>query len=152
MRDRDRPNKFPANLIRNTHRYRYLQVKSDPYGQAVSLSKDARVILDGVCHKLMSTYKYKLFNLGGSAGGLKLTKDATKFRVVPGLAGQNTVSFQSCKDKSKYLRHQNFVMKLAAGTSQLFKKDASFWLADGNAIDSVWLRSINFPKQYVRHK
>ncbi|NUT47179.1 MAG: 1,4-beta-xylanase [Saccharothrix sp.] len=76
-----------------------------------------------------------------------------QFRVVPGLAGSGTVSFQSVNYPGYYLRHYSYDFVLAAddGTST-FKADASFRQVAGLA-SSSWssFQSYNYPDRYIRH-
>ncbi|GAB2979458.1 glycoside hydrolase family 43 protein [Saccharothrix stipae] len=77
----------------------------------------------------------------------------SQFRVVPGLAGTGTVSFQSVNYPGYYLRHYAYDFVLAAddGTST-FKADATFRQVAGLA-SSSWssFQSYNFPDRYIRH-
>ncbi|ONI93107.1 1,4-beta-xylanase [Saccharothrix sp. ALI-22-I] len=75
------------------------------------------------------------------------------FRVVPGLAGTDTVSFQSVNYPGYYLRHRNFDFVLAPddGTAT-FKADTTFRQVAGLA-SSSWssFQSYNYPDRYLRH-
>ncbi|MEU4443185.1 glycoside hydrolase family 43 protein [Actinosynnema sp. NPDC050801] len=77
----------------------------------------------------------------------------SQFRVVPGLAGSGTVSFQSVNYPGYYLRHYAYDFVLAAddGTST-FKADATFRQVAGLA-SSSWssFQSYNYPDRYIRH-
>ncbi|MFD1146526.1 glycoside hydrolase family 43 protein [Saccharothrix hoggarensis] len=76
-----------------------------------------------------------------------------QFRVVPGLAGTGTVSFQSVNFPGYYLRHSDFDFVLAYNDgTDLFKADATFEQVAGLA-SSDWksFRSYNFPDRYIRH-
>lgn len=76
------------------------------------------------------------------------------FRMGPGLAGRNTVSFESKNFPGYYLRHQNFRIKLhRMDGSELFRKDASFLVVPGLGNPS-WnsLESYNFPGYFLRHQ
>ncbi len=78
----------------------------------------------------------------------------SSFRLVPGLAGGNTVSFESKKYPGYYLRHQGFRIKLhQLDNSDLFRKDASFRVVPGLA-DPSWnsFESVNYPGRYLRHR
>ncbi|MFD0201102.1 MULTISPECIES: glycoside hydrolase family 43 protein [Saccharothrix] len=76
-----------------------------------------------------------------------------QFRVMPGLAGTGTVSFQSVNYPGYYLRHSNYDFVLAAddGTAT-FRADATFRQVAGLA-NSAWssFQSYNFPDRYLRH-
>ncbi|WP_277207493.1 glycoside hydrolase family 43 protein [Isoptericola croceus] len=76
-----------------------------------------------------------------------------QWRIVPGLAGTDTVSFQSVNFPGYYLRHENYVLNLRQDDgSARFKADASFRAVDGLASPS-WTsyQSYNFPDRYIRH-
>ncbi|WP_033443373.1 glycoside hydrolase family 43 protein [Saccharothrix sp. NRRL B-16314] len=77
----------------------------------------------------------------------------SQFRVVPGLAGSGTVSFQSVNYPGYYLRHYGFDFQLVAddGTAT-FRADSSFHQVAGLA-SSSWssFRSYNHPDRYIRH-
>ncbi|MDQ2585019.1 glycoside hydrolase family 43 protein [Saccharothrix yanglingensis] len=77
----------------------------------------------------------------------------SQFRVVPGLAGSGTVSFQSVNHPGHYLRHYGFDFVLAAddGTAT-FRGDATFRQVAGLASAS-WasFQSYNHPDRYIRH-
>lgn len=77
----------------------------------------------------------------------------SQFRVVPGLAGSGTVSFQSVNYPGYYLRHYGFDFQLAAddGTAA-FRADSTFHRVAGLA-SSSWssFRSYNYPDRYIRH-
>ena len=77
----------------------------------------------------------------------------SQFRVVPGLAGSGTLSFQSVNHPGHYLRHYGFDFVLAAddGTAT-FRGDATFRQVAGLASAS-WasFQSYNHPDRYIRH-
>ncbi|WP_125775072.1 glycoside hydrolase family 43 protein [Antribacter gilvus] len=76
-----------------------------------------------------------------------------QWRIVPGLAGNGTVSFQSVNYPGYYLRHQDYVVVLAQDDGSAgFKADASFTPVAGLA-SSSWTsyRSSNYPDRYLRH-
>lgn len=75
-----------------------------------------------------------------------------QWKLVPGLADQNAVSFQSVNNPNYYLRHSNSSVVLNQNdNSDLFKQDATFYKTEGFA-DSSWtsFRSYNFPDKYIR--
>ncbi|CAH1208360.1 hypothetical protein PAECIP111892_03096 [Paenibacillus auburnensis] len=78
--------------------------------------------------------------------------DDSKFRIVSGLAGSGTISFESVNYPGYYLRHSNYslVLKKSDGTD-LFKNDSSFMRVPGLA-DTSWVsyRSYNFPDRYIQ--
>ncbi|MBX3159068.1 MAG: AbfB domain-containing protein [Deltaproteobacteria bacterium] len=78
-------------------------------------------------------------------------KDAS-FRVVPGLAGGGTVSFEAANYPGHYLRHQGFRIKLMKSDgSKLFRDDASFTPAPGAAGRGTTFRASNYPEHALRH-
>jgi hypothetical protein len=78
----------------------------------------------------------------------------SQFRVVPGLTGSGTVSFQSVNYPGYYLRHYGYELELAADDgSAVFREDATFRQVPGLA-DGSWssFQSFNYPDQYLRHQ
>ncbi|MEA3325465.1 MAG: AbfB domain-containing protein [Euryarchaeota archaeon] len=77
-------------------------------------------------------------------------KDAT-FKIVPGLADDSCVSFESLNYPGYYLRHQNFQIKLHKKTGDwLFKKDATFKVVPGlNDNRQVSFESLNYPGYFI---
>ncbi|PSL55868.1 glycosyl hydrolase family 43 [Saccharothrix carnea] len=76
-----------------------------------------------------------------------------QFRVMPGLAGTGTVSFQSVNYPGYYLRHSNYDFVLAADDgSATFRADATFRQVAGLA-NSSWssFQSYNHTDRYLRH-
>jgi hypothetical protein len=79
--------------------------------------------------------------------------DAT-FRIVPGLAGEDSISLESVNYPGYYLRHQGYQIKLhqASGDS-LYRSDSSFRVKPGLADRTkVSLESVNYPGYYLRHR
>jgi arabinogalactan endo-1,4-beta-galactosidase len=79
--------------------------------------------------------------------------DDSRFRVVPGLAGNGTISFESVNFPGYYLRHSSFNLVLAQSNgTTIFNNDASFVRVPGLA-NSSWVsyQSYNFPDRYIRH-
>ena len=90
--------------------------------------------------------------LGGRDRNLiKLGKQATRFRIVPGLSDKENVSFEQDGEEGHYLRHYAFKMKLEARPDGdgLFDADATFKLVrlPGN---KVQFQSVNYPNKFVR--
>lgn len=79
--------------------------------------------------------------------------DDFKFRVVEGLAGENSISFESVNFPDYYLRHVNFVLFLAPREdSEVFKNDSSFIVKEGLSNSNlVSFEAVNFPGYYLRH-
>ncbi|NBM18732.1 AbfB domain-containing protein, partial [Streptomyces sp. GC420] len=77
----------------------------------------------------------------------------SRFRVVPGLAGDGAVSLESANHPGHYLRHRNFeVWAEPADGSALFANDASFHRRAGlsDPAAGVSFESHNFPGRYIR--
>jgi hypothetical protein len=80
--------------------------------------------------------------------------DDSSFRIVKGLAGVDTISFESRNYPGHYLRHQGFRIKLhRPDGSELFRNDASFRVVKGLA-DTSWrsFESVNYPGYFLRHR
>jgi GH43 family beta-xylosidase len=76
----------------------------------------------------------------------------SQFRIVPGLAGNGSISIESTNFPGYYLRHSNFEVYLAQNDgSTLFAEDASFYQRAGLAGDGLSFESYNFPGRYLRH-
>jgi hypothetical protein len=83
-----------------------------------------------------------------------LDRADASFRMVPGLAGGDSVSFESKNYPGHYLRHQDFRIKLhPADSSSLFRNDASFRVKPGLA-NASWgsFESVNYPGYHLRHR
>lgn len=78
----------------------------------------------------------------------------SQFRLVTGLAGSGTVSFESANFPGYYLRHKNYEIWLERNDgSALFHNDASFYRRTGLAASAgVSFESLNFPGRYLRHR
>lgn len=86
----------------------------------------------------------------------------SSFRIVRGLAGAGTVSFESRNFPKHYLRHQHFRIRLQKSDgSALFRKDASFRrrhaLASGLSHvpldhDLVSYEAVNYPGYFLRSR
>ncbi len=77
-----------------------------------------------------------------------------QFKLVPGLANANGVSFQSVNYPGSYLRHRNGEIWLDSyDGSNLFAADATWFqragLADSNLTS---FESYNYPGEYLRHQ
>ncbi|XP_065644918.1 uncharacterized protein LOC136075493 [Hydra vulgaris] len=81
---------------------------------------------------------------------------AEEYRIVRALNGRSdSVSFQSVKESNKYLRHQDFILKLHQVDlySDLFKNDASFIICPNKYYPGyVSLESTNYPGFFLRHQ
>jgi len=80
--------------------------------------------------------------------------DDSVFKLTPGLADPDCISFESKNFPGYYLMHDNFkiVLKKFDGSDD-FRKCATFrkvsGLADKNLVS---FQSINYPERYIRHK
>jgi GH43 family beta-xylosidase len=77
----------------------------------------------------------------------------SQFRIVPGLAGNGTVSLESANHPGHYLRHRDFEVWLDRNDgSALFRNNASFRQVAGLADASgVSFESHDHPGRYIRH-
>jgi hypothetical protein len=77
----------------------------------------------------------------------------SQFRIVPGLAGNGTVSLESANFPGYYLRHRNHEVWVEPNDgSTLFRNDASFYQRAGLSDSAgVSFESYNFPGRYIRH-
>lgn len=92
----------------------------------------------------------------------ELDQKDSAFRIVKGLAGRGSISFESMNFPGHYLRHQSFRIKLHRfEDSTLFREDASFkpriglatGLADTPIIEgSQSFESVNYPGYYIRFR
>ena len=84
----------------------------------------------------------------------KNTSDDSSYRIVPGLADNNCVSFQSKRYPDRYLRHSSYVLwSNPSDGSSLFNNDATF-CAQPSLVGDPGYRSFeskNFPGYYIRH-
>jgi Alpha-L-arabinofuranosidase B (ABFB) domain len=81
------------------------------------------------------------------------------FRIVPGLADRNCVSFESTNVRDHYFKHAFWRIVLAKRLDeQKFREDATFCIVWGlhrtnrSGADSMSFRSFNFPDRYIRHR
>jgi len=97
----------------------------------------------------------------GRIGQTKTDVDAgdAKFRVVPGLADKNCVSFEAADVRDHYFKHAFFRIVLAKRLDeQKFREDATFCVVSGLrrikrfGVDSKSFRSFNNPDRYIRHR
>jgi len=97
----------------------------------------------------------------GRIGRTKTDLDVrdAKFRIVPGLADRNCVSFEATNVRDHYLKHAFWRIVLAKRLDeQKFREDATFCIVWGlhrttrSGSDSMSFRSFNFPDRYIRHR
>ncbi|MBD3558692.1 AbfB domain-containing protein, partial [Planktothrix sp. FACHB-1355] len=124
------------------------------------LGSDKALAQQGAYHSLQSYNFPNLYirhrNLLGEISTISspLDKQDATFKIVPGLADSNCVSFQAQNNPGAYLRHQEFRIKLATlENSQLFKADATFCQRPGLADSTLAsFESYNSPGRYLRHR
>jgi len=78
----------------------------------------------------------------------------SQWRVVPGLADPNAVSFESKSKPGFYLRHYNYLLRIdQSDGSSTFRADATFYQVPGLA-NGGWssFRSYNVTNYYMRHQ
>jgi hypothetical protein len=75
-----------------------------------------------------------------------------QFRVVPGLANSNQISFESVNFPGYYLRHYNYKLYVNQNDdTALFAKDATFKRVSGLGNSSGYsYQSNNFPTRYIK--
>jgi hypothetical protein len=85
----------------------------------------------------------------GKAAQISPTQ-ATKFRVLPGLADSSLVSFEASEFPRFYLRHQKFALFLheRQKLSPLFDDDATFRMVHLNG-DKVRFEASKFPGMFI---
>ena len=97
----------------------------------------------------------------GRIGQTKTDADArdAKFRLVPGLADKNCVSFEATNVGDHYFKQAFFRIVLAKRLDeQKFREDATFCIVSGlhrtkrSGADSMSFRSFNYPDRYIRHR
>jgi hypothetical protein len=81
------------------------------------------------------------------------------FRVVPGLADKNCVSFEATNARDHYLKQAFWRIVLAKRLDEpRFREDATFCIVPGlhkgsrAGVESMSFRSFNFPNRYIRHR
>jgi len=74
-----------------------------------------------------------------------------QFKIVPGLADENHLSFESVDLPGHFLRHQGWRVKLHPGSAAgPFKADSTFIAIPGlNGKDTLSFRSVNFPNHVI---
>ncbi|MFI9748716.1 family 43 glycosylhydrolase [Streptomyces collinus] len=115
-------------------------------------------VADGVTPQRFSSYNFPDRFVRHYEYRARIEANVTKladsqFRVVPGLAGNGTVSLESANFPGYYLRHENFEVWLRKndGSAQ-FASDATFRQRAGLADPAgVSYESYNYPGRYVRH-
>jgi non-reducing end alpha-L-arabinofuranosidase len=87
-----------------------------------------------------------------TSGSSSAVKGNATWLVRAGLGNSSCVSFESANASGRFLRHQNYQLRLQANDgSALFAQDATFCVGTGNSGQGWSFRSANFPDRYVRH-
>jgi hypothetical protein len=88
------------------------------------------------------------------ASSSAVDKNSATFKVVPGLANQQCISFESVNVAGTFLRHQGYRLKANQNdNTALFQADATFCPKPGLAgSNSVSFASFNYPNRYIRHR
>ena len=74
------------------------------------------------------------------------------FRIRPGLANPNGLSFESCNYPGRFLRHQNFRLVLSQNNdSDLFLADSTFYRSRCY-VEGACFESHNYHGRYIRHR
>lgn len=82
-----------------------------------------------------------------------LDKKDASFVVVPGLADNQYISFESLSYPGHFLIHEGFRLKLKSNNKWFKKEDATFKVKPGLAFHSlVSFESLNYPGRYIRHR
>ena len=110
-------------------------------------------ILQTECKRLQSyNYAAHYFGLKGRDTYISSTAELW-IPVRPGLAGhKGSVSFRSCYNARKYLRHSNSLMYGDNfENSQQFKLDSTFSERKRFYPGTTAYESINYPNRFIRH-
>lgn len=122
----------------------FLNVAAGPNAKAVvekKLPEKAQIVLDSDPASGVNTR---------DAGAVKLGKQLTRFRIVPGLADPTMVSFEQETGKNLFLRHFDFKFQVAQlrDSDDLFNDDCTFKIVR-LAGDKVKVQSKNYPGKYM---
>ena len=132
-----------------------LQLKLHPYSSTVLFEMDASYrILQAECKRLQLYNDPTLyFGLKGRDAYISTTAELW-IPVRPGLADhKGSVSFRSCHNARKYLRHSNNLMYGDNfENSQLFKLDATFTERNQIFPGTNAYESVNYPNHFIRHQ
>ncbi|MFE9648649.1 AbfB domain-containing protein [Streptomyces sp. NPDC006365] len=86
-----------------------------------------------------------------SSGSSDETRRDSTFKLVPGLANPDCVSFST--GDGSYVRHRDFRLRTDRHDgSELFKKDATFCPRPSSYSGAVMLEAVNYPGRFVRHR
>lgn len=144
---------FPGFYIRHIN----LQLKLEKYKSVAQFEMDAsfRPVIP-TCYKFTSkSFPAYSWGLRGDAVHIKEDSNNSFVMIHPGLGGQaGTVSFRSCTDATKYLRHANFVMwQNPYHPSTLYKYDATFTIRKNKWFDGFdAYECVNYPLYFIFHQ
>ena len=144
---------YPGRFIR----HQGYRLKLHPYESAALFEKDASFRkLQPICYRIQSqNYPAYYFGLNGNEAFIKQYSNDRFVLVSPGLAGHaQSVSFRSCSDATKYLRHRDYLLyEDSYSSTVLYKLDATFTVREDkwfNGYEAV--ESVNFPQHFIRHQ
>ena len=135
-------------------RHQFLRLKLHQYSSTALFEMDASYrLLKPQCKRFQSyNIRSHYFGLTGADAYISTTSQLW-IPVRPGLAGHNgSVSFRSCYDARKYLRHRNNLLHNDnfENTHQ-FKLNATFTERERFYPGTVAYESVNYPNTFVRH-
>ena len=144
---------YPGRFIR----HQGYRLKLHPYESAALFEKDASFrLLQPICHRIQSrNYPSYYFGLNGNEAFIKENSDDLFVLVSPGLAGHaQSVSFRSCSDSTKYLRHRGYnLFEDSYSATLLYQLDATFTVHEDKWFDGFdAFESVNFPQHFIRHR
>ena len=136
-------------------RHRFLQLKLQQYTSTTLFEMDASYrILPPKCKKIQSyNHPNKYFGLTGRDAYVLVTPELW-VPIRPGLAGHNgSVSFRSCHNARKYLRHTGFLLYSDNfENTQQFKLEATFSERKRFYPGTTAYESVNNPNYFMRHQ
>ena len=138
-------------------RHQGFRLKLHSYESAVLFEKDASFhVLQPICHKMQSrNFPSYNFGLNGDAAYIKENSDDRFVLISPGLTGHaQSVSFRSCSDSTKFLRHRGYLLyEDPYSSAVLYLKDATFTMRKDKWFDGYEaFESVNFPEFFIRHQ
>merc|ERR1711871_110162 len=123
-------------------------------GTTIQASGGPKIVLDGVCRKILPTVCCGGTQLGEISGRGKMMHTSATFRIVKGLWGSGTISLQNCQT-GNYYRHAGFTIyghsSGAVHGSTLGKRDSSWYLVNGQH-GGLSFKSENYPDRTLRHQ
>jgi hypothetical protein len=135
-------------------RHQLLQLKLHQYSSTTIFEMDASYrILQPQCKRFRSyNINNHYFGLTGRKAYISPTPELW-IPIRPGLAGHNgSVSFRSCHNARKYLRHsKGHLYNDNFENTRLFKLDATFTERKQFYPGTTAYESVNYPNSFVRH-